>query len=642
MKPGLDQRTTGTVSLAATAAGKWRTKRAATAVGVWAIAVAVLFVVLAAPTGAQAQQPYGYPYASKPPAGQYPAPYQQPYAQPGAPNGYAQPQYQAPQYAAPQYGAPQYGAPQDGQPQYQQPPYGQPQYAPPQYQQPAYPQMPNGYAQQPDGQYADPSQAYGQPYGQGPDQGLGGPDMDAGPAGPTQAPLSAGDLEQLLAPVALDPDNLLAQILAASTYPAQVAAADQWVHQMQAQGYGSPDQIAAGAQAQGDWDPSVKGLTAFPQTLDMLNQNLQWTTALGNAYYNQPQDVMQTVQVLRERAQQAGNLQSTPQEDVTQDQGYIDVAPSNPAEVYVPSYNPWDAYGAPISPYPGFSALSALGSFVGGAFVHFGPGIAMAAFDRFPFGWIGWALNWLGQSISFNHSAYATRSNTVADWGFPHGGQRVFGQRRGFGNGYRGPQPYDRGGGVYAAGRGDSRGGQPMNGAYGRGFAPARPEAPGQGYNRMPSVPTRPQPYANGEGFARTPYGSGYSNRPGMGFANGNPGYRSPAYQAPAYRPPAYAGRGYQAPPYREPSFRQQAPQYRAPEMNSSRAFGGRNGDAYGAFAHNEHEGGFHPFSHGGEPRGFRNEGFGGGHASRGFGHERAPKAPKEGHSGGGGHGHRR
>ena len=109
---------------------------------------------------------------------------------------------------------------------------------------------------------------------------------------------------------------MLAQILAASTYPGQVAVADQWLQQMRAQGYGSPDQIAAGAQAHTDWDLSVKALTAFPDVLDMLDRNLEWATNLGNAYYNQPQDVMQTVQVLRQRAEEAGNLESTPQEDV--------------------------------------------------------------------------------------------------------------------------------------------------------------------------------------------------------------------------------------------------------------------------------------------------------------------------------------
>jgi hypothetical protein len=234
---------------------------------------ALLLGALALAAGSvAAQQPYGY---GSPYAGQYNQPAQQaPYGQP--------------QYAQP---AQQYG-------------YSQPQYST----QPAYPSQSQPYsAQQP---YADQQQYAGQPYT---NQGYPSEEDLAAPApAPVQA-LGAEQLEQMLAPIALYPDALLAQILAASTYPAQVAGADQWLQQMRAQGYGSADQVAAGASAQTTWDPSIKALTAFPDVLDMLDHNLQWTTALGNAYYNQPQDVMQTVQVLRQRAEQAGNLQSTPQ-----------------------------------------------------------------------------------------------------------------------------------------------------------------------------------------------------------------------------------------------------------------------------------------------------------------------------------------
>src|ERR1039457_6943683 len=174
--------------------------------------------------------------------------------------------------------------------------------------------------------------------------------------------------EQLVAPIALYPDTLVAQVLAASTYPAQVVDADHW---RQVQGYASPEQIAAGADAQ-TWDPSVKALTAFPQVLAQMDRNLQWTTDLGNAYYNQPQDVLEAVQVMRQRAQAAGNLQSTPQEAVSYDQGNIELAPVNPQLVYVPAYNPWAVYGDPVSPYPGFSLLGALGSFFGSSPVSFG------------------------------------------------------------------------------------------------------------------------------------------------------------------------------------------------------------------------------------------------------------------------------
>ena len=290
-------------------------------------------------------------------------------------------------------------------PQYAQPQYAQPQYAQPQAQQPQY-----GYGQaQP---YAQQQPYPQQPYAASPYQQQ---DLSQ-PAAPVQA-LSAEDLEQLLAPIALYPDTLLAQILAASTYPAQVAVADQWLEQMRAQGYGSPDQIAAGAQAQTTWDPSVKALTAFPDVLDMMNHNLEWTTNLGNAYYNQPQDVMQTVQVLRDRAEQAGNLRITPQEDVSNDQGYVELAPTNPQVVYVPTYDPWDVYGQPISPYPGFSLFGALGNFFGGAPIQYGLGFALSAFDRMPFGWLAWGLDWLGHALLFDHSDYYTHSATVADWG---------------------------------------------------------------------------------------------------------------------------------------------------------------------------------------------------------------------------------
>jgi len=101
-------------------------------------------------------------------------------------------------------------------------------------------------------------------------------------------------LDQLVAPIALYPDQLIALILAASTYPAQVADADGW---RQAQSYASPDQIAAGANVQ-NWDPSVKALAAFPQVLSEMDANLAWTSALGNAYYNQPNDVQQNVERL--------------------------------------------------------------------------------------------------------------------------------------------------------------------------------------------------------------------------------------------------------------------------------------------------------------------------------------------------------
>ena len=322
----------------------------------------------------------------------------------GVQSQYAQPLY-TPQQA---YSQPMYGQayPQQGygqQQAYSQQPYGQ---------QPGYGQ---GYPQQGYGQ----QQAYSQqPYGQEPGYGQS---------------LNAEQLEQLVAPIALYPDALVAQVLAASTYSAQVQQADGWVQQ---QGNASPYQIAGGADAQ-SWDPSVKGLTAFPQVLAEMDRNIQWTGALGNAYYNQPQDVLEAIQVMRQRAQTAGNLENTPQEQVSYDQGAIELAPPNPQVVYVPMYNPWTVYGDPVTPYPGFNLLSAVGSFfsstVGSSAIQYGLGILTSAFSHTPFGLLSWALNWLGHAILFDHSTYSSHSTTVANWGLAPGRSYAFQGRGGYG-----------------------------------------------------------------------------------------------------------------------------------------------------------------------------------------------------------------
>jgi hypothetical protein len=469
-----------------------------------------------------------------------------------------------------------------GWPQANPYPPGQPyggQYPQALYPQSPYPQNPpygNQYAPSEPQGYARP--AYGQQpgYGQQPADG-GQPYADAVPGGyapgyqqpqPYAQPFTAEQLEEMLAPIALYPDGLLAQVLAAATYPDQVSVADQW---MRARGYASADQIAGAAQAQ-NWDPSVKALTAFPQVLAEMNQNLAWTTDVGNAYYNQPQDVMQTVQVLRQRAQSAGTLQNTPQEAVSYDQGNIELAPPNPQVVYVPTYNPWDAYGQPISPYPGFSLLGALQSFAGSGVLQFGMGIAMNAFMHTGFGWLSWALDWLGSSILFNHSSYYSHSTSVARWGSGRGSN---GSRAWASNGTSG---YGRSG--YAgSGRGYERGqiereqsGQSRD-AYGRqGSYSSNGYNRGYGYNgsyQQNRESTRPQ-----QGYA--------ANRPTMGseYAAGSTrGYpaRPENYVRPAFQDYAYS-RAQQRTPAEMPARQQQA--YARPGDGSSLYGGG--GQAYG------------------------------------------------------------
>ena len=242
-----------------------------------------------------------------------------------------------------------------------------------------------------------------------------------GQQGYQQQPLSPDQLSQLVAPIAIYPDALIAQILAASTYPAQVSAADRWLQSM---GNAAPEQIAAAADAQSSWDPSIKALTAFPQVLSMLDQNLQWTTSLGNAYYNQPQDILQTIQEMRQRAQQAGNLESNPEVNVSDNQGYIDIAPAEQQTVYVPSYNPWTVYGAPIAPWPNYSAFDA--GFYGPSPVYWGFGFNLSSFYGLSWGWSGWGLDWFGRSVLYHHNDYCTGSLSVRDWGFRNGGPRAW------------------------------------------------------------------------------------------------------------------------------------------------------------------------------------------------------------------------
>lgn len=409
-----------------------------------------------------------------------------------------------------------YGPSGYGQPVYSQPqPYGQQGYSQaPYYPQQRYPQQ--GYVQQ---YYGQPS--YSTPNSDS-QQGYGAPQQ------PVAQGLNARQLEQLIAPIALYPDTLIAQILAASTYPGQVVEADRWRRGM---GNAESEQIAVGADTQ-SWDPSVKGLTAFPQVLAEMDQNLGWTSALGNAYFNQPQDVLAAVQVMRQRAQAAGNLQSGPQESVTNYQGNISVAPADPQMVYVPSYNPWTVYGDSVTPYPGFSLLGALGSFFNSSFgssaVQYGLGIAMGAFSHMSWGWMGWGLNWLLQTIFFHQSNYFTNSTTVADWGLPYGGPRAYGWRGGAGNGYYRTASYAgvRGyTGVRAAApivRAPERVAYGYNNRYGvsnRGYTvpgTAYSRTPQQlTYNRAPQMTGRTQAFGSG-------YGQNFYGRPGASYGGGS------------------------------------------------------------------------------------------------------------------------
>jgi uncharacterized membrane protein YgcG len=213
-------------------------------------------------------------------------------------------------------------------------------------------------------------------------------------------------LQQSVAPIALYPDSLVAQILAASTFPEQVVEADRWVQahsDLKGQALGQ-------AVDQQPWDPSVKALTAFPSVLGNMDKNLSWTSSLGDAYYNQQQDVMNAVQVMRQRAQQAGNLKTTQQQTVTDQGSTVTIAPANPDVVYVPAYDPWAVYGGPIDAWPGWYPYP--GIWYGGPYLSFGLGFGIGFFGGYGWGWPNWGFNWRGGYAMYNNSRYYSRSNT--------------------------------------------------------------------------------------------------------------------------------------------------------------------------------------------------------------------------------------
>ncbi len=213
-------------------------------------------------------------------------------------------------------------------------------------------------------------------------------------------PLLAPDqLDNLVAPIALYPDPLLSQVLAASTYPLEVVEAEQW---LRANGNLSGQQLIDAAREQ-NWDPSVQALVAFPDALRLLSSDVRWTTDLGNAFLDQQADVMSAVQRMRARARANGRLNSSPQQVVTTDvqngQSAIEIVPANPQVVYVPVYDPAYIWGPPVWGY--YPDLWYPGYAFG---FGFGPGIYIDAFFPGLVGWggWGWGCGWFGNGIFLN------------------------------------------------------------------------------------------------------------------------------------------------------------------------------------------------------------------------------------------------
>jgi hypothetical protein len=237
-----------------------------------------------------------------------------------------------------------------------------------------------------------------------PAQDAAAPAEDA--AAPAYTQQTAEQLQQLVAPIALYPDSLVAQILAGSTFPEQVVEADRWV---QAHPDLKGEDLGKAVDEQ-PWDPSVKALTAFPSVLGNMDKNLSWTSSLGDAYYNQQKDVMDAVQVMRKKAQDAGNLKTTPQQTVAAQDSNITIEPADPDEVYVPAYDPWVVYGYPIVAWPGWYPYP--GIWFGGPFLSFGIGFQIGWFGGFGWGWGHWGFDWHNHYAMYNHGRYYSGSRT--------------------------------------------------------------------------------------------------------------------------------------------------------------------------------------------------------------------------------------
>jgi hypothetical protein len=161
-----------------------------------------------------------------------------------------------------------------------------------------------------------------------------------------------------------------------------------------------------------------------------MDKNLSWTSTLGDAYYNQQQDVMDAVQVMRHKAEQAGALKNPQHEVIKEDGPDIDIEPAEPDVVYVPAYNPWQIYGYPIVAWPGWYPYP--GIWFGGPYFSFGLGFGIGWFGGFGWGWGHWGFNWGGRYAMYNGGRYFSGSRTFYNRSsFARGGGARAGAARG-------------------------------------------------------------------------------------------------------------------------------------------------------------------------------------------------------------------
>ena len=320
---------------------------------------------------------------------------------------------------------------------------------------------------------------------------------------------------------------MLAQTLAASTYPLELIQLQQWL----AKNPGLKDNALAEAVAKQPWDPSIQALAALPEVVKRLADDIQWTADLGNAFLAQQGDVMDAVQRMRKKAQDTGNLKSTEQQKVEtkviENKTVIVVEQANPQVVYVPSYDPVVVYGPPVYPYPPIYYPPA-GYYAAGIAISFGVGVMMGAF--WSGGW-GWGCGWGGNNtININNNNNFNRNSNIGGGNRNNigGGNRPSnqparggGNRPGDSNWKHNPQ--HRGGAPYRdRATADRFGGTARGDSLANRQASARQQVGRQGGNLPsnrgggPGVSNR----ANGVGSSNRAGGAGVSNRAGGGGAD--------------------------------------------------------------------------------------------------------------------------
>jgi hypothetical protein len=333
--------------------------------------------------------------------------------------------------------------------------------------------------------------------------------------------IPADQLDSLVAPIALYPDPMLAQTLAASTYPLEVIQLQQWLQKNP----GLKDKALADAVMKQPWDPSIQALAALPEVVKRLADDIQWTTDLGNAFLAQQSDVMDAVQRMRKKAQDTGNLKSTEQQKVEtkviESKSVIVVEQANPQVVYVPSYDPVVVYGPPVYPYPPIYYPPA-GYYAAGIAISFGVGMMMGA--AWGGGW-GWGCGWGGNNeININRNNNFNRNSNISGGNRNNiGSGNRPSQQPGRGNSSWQHNPQHRGGAPYGdRGTANKFGGTARGDSLANRQASARQQVGRQGgnlaSNRGGGVGASNR--VGGDGPSNRAGGAGVSNRAGGGGAD--------------------------------------------------------------------------------------------------------------------------